>query len=105
MSDELVAERRRKLAALRDEGLEPFPHSFAGVRPISAVKAPFGELPAVRRRRFGRAWRGGWPRGGARGRLPFWISSTGPGASSSMHAPMSWAANPSTASYHSIWAT
>jgi lysyl-tRNA synthetase class 2 len=46
VSDELVAQRRRKLAALRDEGVEPFPHSFAGVQPISAVKAPFEELPA-----------------------------------------------------------
>ena len=31
MSDELVDQRRRKLAALRDEGVEPFPHAFAGV--------------------------------------------------------------------------
>ncbi len=46
MSDELVDQRRRKLAALRDEGVEPFPHAFSGVQPISAVKAPFSELPA-----------------------------------------------------------
>jgi lysyl-tRNA synthetase class 2 len=46
VSDELVAQRRRKLAALRDEGVEPFPHSFASVEPIAAVKAPFDELPA-----------------------------------------------------------
>ena len=44
MSDELVAQRRRKLAALRDEGVEPFPHAFPGVRPIADVKAPFSEL-------------------------------------------------------------
>jgi lysyl-tRNA synthetase class 2 len=46
VSDELVDQRRRKLAALRDEGVEPFPHSFAGVASIASVKAPFSELPA-----------------------------------------------------------
>jgi lysyl-tRNA synthetase class 2 len=46
VSDELVAQRRRKLAALRDEGVDPFPHAFPGVQLISAVKAPFLELPA-----------------------------------------------------------
>ena len=44
--DPLVAQRRRKLAALRDEGVEPFPHAFPGVAPISDVKAPWDELPA-----------------------------------------------------------
>ena len=46
MSDELVAQRRRKLAALRDEGVEPFPHAFPGVQQIAEVKAPFEELAA-----------------------------------------------------------
>jgi lysyl-tRNA synthetase, class II len=46
VSDELVEQRRRKLAALRDEGVEPFPHTFAGVRPIADVKAPHENLPA-----------------------------------------------------------
>jgi lysyl-tRNA synthetase class 2 len=46
VSDELVDQRRRKLAALRDEGVEPFPHSFGGVVPIASVKEPFAELPA-----------------------------------------------------------
>ncbi len=41
-SDELLEQRRRKLAALRDEGVEPFPHSYPGVVPIAAVKAPLG---------------------------------------------------------------
>ena len=45
-ADELVEQRRRKLAALRDEGVEPFPHAYPGVRSIDAVKAPFDELPA-----------------------------------------------------------
>ena len=45
-SDELVEQRRRKLAALRDEGVEPFPHAYPGVSPIASVKAPFEELPA-----------------------------------------------------------
>jgi lysyl-tRNA synthetase class 2 len=46
VSDELIEQRRRKLAALRDEGVEPFPHAFAGVQPIAAVKAPHEGLPA-----------------------------------------------------------
>jgi lysyl-tRNA synthetase, class II len=45
-ADELVEQRRRKLAALRDEGVEPFPHAYPGVEPIEVVKAPFDELPA-----------------------------------------------------------
>jgi lysyl-tRNA synthetase, class II len=45
VSDELIEQRRRKLAALRDEGIEPFPHQFAGVQPIAAVKAPHEDLP------------------------------------------------------------
>jgi lysyl-tRNA synthetase, class II len=46
VSDDLVAQRRRKLAALRDEGVEPFPHAFPGVESIAAVKAPWDDLPA-----------------------------------------------------------
>jgi lysyl-tRNA synthetase, class II len=46
VTDELVEQRRRKLAALRDEGVEPFPHSFEGVQPIADVKAPHEDLPA-----------------------------------------------------------
>ena len=50
MSDEqpseLLAVRRRKLEALREEGIEPFPHAYPGVRPIAEVKAPHEELPA-----------------------------------------------------------
>ncbi len=45
-SDDLLEQRRRKLAALRDEGVEPFPHAFPGVSPIASVKAPWDELPA-----------------------------------------------------------
>jgi len=44
VSDELVAQRRRKLAALRDEGVEPFPHAFPGVTPIADVRARWDEL-------------------------------------------------------------
>jgi lysyl-tRNA synthetase, class II len=43
---ELLAVRRRKLEALREEGVEPFPHAFPGVRPIADVKAPYEALPA-----------------------------------------------------------
>jgi len=41
---ELVAARRRKLAALREAGVEPFPHAFPGVAAISDVKAPHDGL-------------------------------------------------------------
>jgi lysyl-tRNA synthetase, class II len=44
--DPLVEQRRRKLAALRDEGVEPFPHAFGGVQPIAEVKAPHEDLEA-----------------------------------------------------------
>ncbi len=59
MSDELVEQRRRKLAALRDEGVEPFPHAYPGVVPIAEVKAPqegleAGEETDVRARIAGR---------------------------------------------------
>jgi lysyl-tRNA synthetase, class II len=42
---ELLATRRRKLEALREEGIEPFPHAYPGVRPIAQVKAPYDALP------------------------------------------------------------
>jgi lysyl-tRNA synthetase, class II len=37
---DLLAQRRAKLAALRDEGIEPFPYAYPGVTPIADVKAP-----------------------------------------------------------------
>jgi lysyl-tRNA synthetase, class II len=46
VSEDLVAQRRAKLAALRDEGVEPFPHAFPGVQPIAEVKAPHEALEA-----------------------------------------------------------
>src|SRR3954466_8813163 len=39
-SSELLATRRRKLEALREAGVDPFPHAFPGVTPIAEVKAP-----------------------------------------------------------------
>jgi lysyl-tRNA synthetase class 2 len=38
-SSDVFADRRRKLNALRDAGVEPFPHAFAGVEPIASVRA------------------------------------------------------------------
>ena len=37
---ELLATRRRKLEALREAGVEPFPHAYPGVTPIAEAKAP-----------------------------------------------------------------
>jgi lysyl-tRNA synthetase class 2 len=42
----VIAERREKLARLRDSGIEPFPHSFAGRTEISAVRAAHADLNA-----------------------------------------------------------
>ena len=41
---ELLASRRRKLERLREEGVEPFPHSFDGVEPIERVRKRFAGL-------------------------------------------------------------
>ena len=50
MSDEqpseLLAARRRKLEALREDGIEPFPHAYPGVRSIAEAKAPHEALEA-----------------------------------------------------------
>lgn len=43
---ELLAARRRKLEALRADGIDPFPHEFTGVEAIAAVKGPYDNLPA-----------------------------------------------------------
>jgi lysyl-tRNA synthetase class 2 len=43
---ELLATRRAKLERLRADGIEPFPHAYAGVTPISAVHAARADLPA-----------------------------------------------------------
>ena len=43
-ASDLLAQRRRKLEALRAEGVDPFPHSFGGVTPIAGVKAPHEDL-------------------------------------------------------------
>jgi len=45
-SSELLAARRRKLESLRAAGIEPFPHAFAGVEPIAAVRAQHERLAA-----------------------------------------------------------
>jgi lysyl-tRNA synthetase, class II len=57
--DDLLATRRRKLEALRAEGIDPFPHEFDGVTPIAVVKAPHdgveaGEETGARARVAGR---------------------------------------------------
>jgi lysyl-tRNA synthetase class 2 len=41
---ELLAVRRAKLERLRAEGIDPFPHEFAGVGPISAIHAAHADL-------------------------------------------------------------
>jgi lysyl-tRNA synthetase class 2 len=41
-----LADRRRKLAALRAAGVDPFPHAFPGVTPIAEVRAAWEHLAA-----------------------------------------------------------
>src|SRR5829696_7390697 len=43
---QVLIDRRRKLEQLRAAGVDPFPHSYAGVTPIEQVKAPHADLPA-----------------------------------------------------------
>jgi lysyl-tRNA synthetase class 2 len=43
---DVLADRRRKLEALRAAGVEPFPHEFKGVEPIAAVRAAHEDLEA-----------------------------------------------------------
>ena len=40
----VFADRRRKLQALRDAGVDPFPHQFGGVEPIASVRASHQSL-------------------------------------------------------------
>jgi len=41
---DVLADRRRKLAALRAAGVQPFPHAYSGVTPIAAVRAAHDSL-------------------------------------------------------------
>ena len=43
---DILADRRRKLEALREAGIEPFPHEFDGVEPIASVRAAHEGLAA-----------------------------------------------------------
>src|SRR5579884_1007285 len=43
---DVFAARRQKLAGLRAAGVEPFPHAFAEVEPVSAVRAAHERLAA-----------------------------------------------------------
>jgi lysyl-tRNA synthetase, class II len=43
---ELHEARRAKLERLRDGGIEPFPHAYPGVQPVSAIRAAHADLPA-----------------------------------------------------------
>jgi lysyl-tRNA synthetase class 2 len=42
--DPTAADRREKLARLREAGVDPFPHEFAGVGPIAAIHAAHADL-------------------------------------------------------------
>jgi lysyl-tRNA synthetase, class II len=44
MADDLLAQRRAKLERLREQGIDPFPHSFEGVESIASVRAAHAGL-------------------------------------------------------------
>src|SRR5436189_5690998 len=46
MADDLLAQRRAKLDRLRSNGIDPFPHAFAGVEAIADVRAAHEGLEA-----------------------------------------------------------
>src|SRR3954470_14839920 len=46
MADDLLAQRRAKLDRLRSDGIDPFPHAFAGVEAIADVRAAHEGLEA-----------------------------------------------------------
>src|SRR5688500_13593883 len=46
MSEDLLGARRAKLEQLRADGIDPFPHSFAGVTPVATVHAEHEGLEA-----------------------------------------------------------
>jgi lysyl-tRNA synthetase class 2 len=59
VADELLAARRAKLDKLRADGIDPYPHEFAGVEPVADVLAAHagladGEETGVRHRVAGR---------------------------------------------------
>jgi lysyl-tRNA synthetase class 2 len=59
VADELLATRRAKLDKLRADGIDPYPHEFAGVEPVADVLAAHagladGEETGVRHRVAGR---------------------------------------------------
>jgi lysyl-tRNA synthetase class 2 len=45
-ASDVFADRRRKLEALREAGVDPFPHEFDGVEPIAAVRDAHAGLTA-----------------------------------------------------------
>jgi lysyl-tRNA synthetase, class II len=45
-TSDLLATRRNKLRALREAGIDPFPHEFSGVQPIADVRAAHQDLQA-----------------------------------------------------------
>ncbi len=45
-TSDLLAQRRAKLERLRADGIDPFPHAFAGVEPIADVRAAHADLEA-----------------------------------------------------------
>jgi lysyl-tRNA synthetase class 2 len=51
---ELLAQRRRKLDALRADGVDPFPHEYPGVAPSERVRAEQEDIPAGEERRDAR---------------------------------------------------
>ena len=97
-SSHVLAERRAKLERLREAGVEPFPHEFAGRDGDRRRCGPRtrGSRPARRPRRA-TASRAGSPRAAATARPRSSTSSTAAGGSSCTRAPTSSASESSSA--------
>ena len=44
--EQLVEERRAKADRLREQGIDPYPHSFPGVTPVAEIHAQHDSLEA-----------------------------------------------------------
>ena len=83
---ELLAVRRRKLEALREAGIDPFPHAYADVTPIAEAKGPHEDSNPARRPTCACASPAACTRAAARARWRSWTSTTAPAGSSSRRA-------------------
>ena len=87
----IIAERRAKLARLRESGVEPFPHEFPDRVEIATVRAEHDGLEDGEETESSYRVAGGSPPTATWGRSPSSTSSTARARSSSSRARPTWA--------------